>query len=348
MKYRLEGRNKLISTKNKLNSILLLTSFLSVFIFIEIGLRLFEDPYPIKKIGSYKSEIIDQKGAYPPKNTILHSKAFFKNKKYYDVVYTFDENRRRKTHAHSKLSSKHIILAGCSMVFGEGLADENTLDYLLKKNFPDYNIYNYGVPAQAPNFFLTRLNEFPIDQEIQPIENGFLIYFLASFHLPRILGKLSHPSVMHGHYFDFSENNVIDKGKYIESQKLKSYLSLLLYKAGNYSRLISRINQLIFKLNNEIYDSDIDYLISILVEIKNKYATTNHRKFIVYFGQYEDEMMPDLRNRLIRKLKESTLDVVFSQTITQPLIQDYDGHLTALSNQDLVKEIFLFLKKMEN
>jgi hypothetical protein len=109
----------------------------------------------------------------------------------YDVVESTDGAARRTTlNPRPERRKKHLLLLGCSFVFGPGLMDSETLASQLALRAPLYRAYNYGVSAMGPGDVLKLMRGKDIAAEV-PERGGWALYFHINEHFRRIEPRLS-------------------------------------------------------------------------------------------------------------------------------------------------------------
>jgi hypothetical protein len=103
----------------------------------------------------------------------------------YDVVYTTDSFGRRlvASGAPSSAARPGLILFRCSYTFGEGLADEDTLQYQLRRDFDVVNYAAYGYGVQNT---LALLRSGRLEHELPP-GDGLGVFIVYPFHFRRSL-----------------------------------------------------------------------------------------------------------------------------------------------------------------
>lgn len=83
-----------------------------------------------------------------------------------------------------KTRTKHLIFAGCSMAFGQGVPDDKTSISVLAELIPEIRGYNFGFPGTSVNeaYYLWRQYDFrPLVRE----EEGLFVYNLIADHFER-------------------------------------------------------------------------------------------------------------------------------------------------------------------
>jgi hypothetical protein len=102
----------------------------------------------------------------------------------YDVKYLVDSFNFRISPSPCHKCSKHLILLGDSFVFGQGLADKQTLGFLLEKK-TDEKVYNWGIRGFSIADFAYYKDQLKFDKVLQ--NKGNLLIIIQDFHLHRVL-----------------------------------------------------------------------------------------------------------------------------------------------------------------
>ncbi len=171
---------------------------------------------------------------------VLHTR--LEKKLIYSVDYSTDDLGRRKTVSpkKSKKPKGHLIISGCSFVFGEGLKDHETLPSALQARLPEYKVYNIGRSGGAPNTLLFALNQkqYTFLNDIEP-DNGFFFFVVIDSHVGRAVGSMqflrSDPWGWLKPDYEFENGEAIYKGKFEDSRNWLYKImvkSLLLGKLG--------------------------------------------------------------------------------------------------------------------
>src|SRR5439155_3453419 len=89
----------------------------------------------------------------------------------------------------SSCRTKFLLFFGCSVAFGSGVKDTETVPFYASQFAPAYRAYNYGIPGYGTQQVLARLQSEKIDQEVNE-KNGILIYVFIDHHVRRVIGSL--------------------------------------------------------------------------------------------------------------------------------------------------------------
>lgn len=107
----------------------------------------------------------------------------------YDQYYESEEYGLRKipTSYVPKKPTHHLIIAGDSNTFGEGVLIQETLPILLSNKIPGAHPYNWGIRGGGPNNTLAMMEFFPWENLIKE-KKGIFIYNYYDFLIERVIG----------------------------------------------------------------------------------------------------------------------------------------------------------------
>jgi hypothetical protein len=108
----------------------------------------------------------------------------------YETSYAFDAWSRRITPvAPPRQRQKFIAFFGCSLTFGEGVRQDQTMPFYAGQLAPDYTPYNYGFSGYGPQQMLAKLQEDGMEREL-PEGSGVLVYTFFGAHIKRAIGSM--------------------------------------------------------------------------------------------------------------------------------------------------------------
>lgn len=108
----------------------------------------------------------------------------------YDVQYSIDTLGRRFTPgADAGPRSSFLLMFGCSVTFGEGVNDAETLPHFIAEQAPLVRPYNYGFHGYGPQQLLARLETQDLRAEVTEPE-GSLVYLFIDAHVNRAIGSM--------------------------------------------------------------------------------------------------------------------------------------------------------------
>lgn len=88
---------------------------------------------------------------------------------------------------YAKNPTQHVIVAGDSNIFGDGVGVENTLPILLANEIPTSHPYNFGIRGGGPHHTLAFMEFFPWENIIKE-KKGIFIYNYYDLLFERVIG----------------------------------------------------------------------------------------------------------------------------------------------------------------
>jgi hypothetical protein len=110
-------------------------------------------------------------------NITTGKKAYFQ----LDANYT-----RAPVPSNNKHPSKHVIIDGCSFVFGDGLPNEKTLASIIQARYPESDVYNISFMGGSPHISLQFHDNIDLSKTAPPEGTYIYAFFnqqLARWHL---------------------------------------------------------------------------------------------------------------------------------------------------------------------
>jgi len=164
--------------------------------------------------------------------TIQVTKTYSNNSLIFEAVYVFDEYGRRNSILGK--NGKHIVLFGGSRTFGEGMNENQTLQYFLSRMY-NHTIYNYALPGYGTQQMLAHIERRNFENEINE-NQGIAIYHFLPSHFGRVIGDMQTMSwqVYDMPYFYLEKENLKRGGTFRSDRPLLN---------GIY-RIISKLNSI--------------------------------------------------------------------------------------------------------
>jgi hypothetical protein len=108
----------------------------------------------------------------------------------YQTTATTDAYHRRLTPIdHVAHRQKFLLFFGCSMTYGLGVQDTETMPFYVAQYASHYHPYNYGVSGYGPHHMLAQLQQGNLTKEIHET-NGIAIYTFTDHHIDRAIGTM--------------------------------------------------------------------------------------------------------------------------------------------------------------
>lgn len=142
----------------------------------------------IKKLSSQEpkktpKEMQDNAFARFPESKVT-TKLFTEGKLVYEAEYENDAFLCRKTVTTNPTAVKHAVFSGCSFVYGDGLAANETIPYYFQKTTTEYEDRNVGLPQGGIHTVLKHMETYPWEKMLKQKE-GVHFYFYIKDHLNR-------------------------------------------------------------------------------------------------------------------------------------------------------------------
>jgi hypothetical protein len=322
------------------NLIVLLTSMILIVFSIELISFIIINSYSESKydpdfdkikINLYKSGEKDDNLGYVLKKRYTGNalKSFSNGSLIYNVTYSTDQYGRRNVNQKYIHNNSHILLFGGSFTFGEGLNDNETLQYMLGKGLPEYNIYNYGVYGYGPHQMLALLESERLLQEVKS-SKGLAFYIYMWRHIQRSIGSTTEPQYGAPFYYLDNTGTLQRKGSFISGRPVKTKIYRIFLKVKDKSNFLKLIG-LHFPI--KISDKDIRLTYEIIAHSKKRYEEQfNGTFYVLIHPSYMDENA----EKLISLLETNNVDVLNYHIENYQVRRQYvipgDGHPNAKLN----------------
>lgn len=128
-------------------------------------------------------------GRVLPRNSTVRLHVRWGENLIYDVTAETDGVGRRVTPCGSPESEDPRIAAffGCSMTFGQGGRDEDTLPARFCAHAPEWRAFNYGVSGYGPQHMWLQICQKKVLEEFSA-RKGVIVYSFIDHHLERLAG----------------------------------------------------------------------------------------------------------------------------------------------------------------
>jgi hypothetical protein len=277
-----------------------------------------------------------------------HVEKFSSNgQRLYSAEYTTDALGRRSNPYNQKNGADHpLLFVGCSVTFGEGLMDDQTIPAQISRMTRNTQTFNYAVSGYGPGHVLSYLRYFDLDKHFSDPKKVSLIFIWGDYLIERQTGSLTHLSWGGGStpYYALNSGQLEFRGRMDRNFPIKYFLSRFLFKipflGDRLMRYMSSIDP-----HKKVTDADIDLSVHILRESFAEYRRQfkNDRFYVVLFPYAQLS-----RERLLRPLEASGIKVIdltraFAGENGESLEIKNDGHPSAAGAQLLAKKIIAAL-----
>jgi hypothetical protein len=252
----------------------------------------------------------------------------------YSITYSTDTNSLRITPIDStKPRTKYAQFFGCSMTFGEGVQNKETLPYYFAKFDSTYRPYNFAYSGYGPHQMLARLETNNLKNIVKE-KSGVGFYIYINDHVSRVIGTMTNFSYNGGNapYYHHEGKSIKREGLFIESRRMRSWF---------YERMLKSNILKLFKIGYPFKISDEDYELTaeIMAESSRLYKEQfgNDDFYVIIYPTTVDSSL------IIKLLKQKGVKVLDYSKLFNPLEKKYaipyDEHPTALANEILIKQL---------
>ena len=285
--------------------------------------------------GPTHSMMFDKDLGYKPKPNTTHTGTRTKDGQIiYSITYTTDANSLRITPMDTvKSRIKFAQFYGCSMTFGEGVQNNETLPYYFAKFDNTYRPYNFAYSGYGPHQMLARLETENVKKIVKE-NTGIAFYIFINDHVSRVLGTLTNFGYNGGEvpYFHKVDNQLKHDGLIKDARKFRSWVFRQL--------LTSNILKL-FKIGYpfKIKEKDYELTAEVMAEASREYKRQfgNDDFYVIIYPTTVDSSL------IINLLKQKGVKVLDYSNLFNPLEKKYaipyDEHPTALANEVLIKQL---------
>jgi len=228
-------------------------------------------------------------GYAPPKNVSIPARRYHNNKLVYDVIYTINKDGLRIPPELKDPSYKDAVLFfGCSLTFGEGLNDNETVPYLvgvLSKS----KVYNFGFHGYGPHQMLSAV-EHGLVNKVVDCKPKYAIFQTGFFQVPRAAGYAEWDE--HGPKYILSEDGRVKYAGHFDDTFGGWLTKKLLKRSAIYLKL--------YQYNVFVSKKDIDRYIAIVIASKNELQKefSGLEFHIIYWNYNEDKTDKGIVERL--------------------------------------------------
>lgn len=261
----------------------------------------------------------------------------------YRAVYHTDRFRRRTVGTSPRPGRPHLLLFGCSVTFGEGLNDYDTLQYKLAEELPDVDVYNYAVHGWGPTHALAKLRSGELQKQI-PAHSGSAVYVVIPAHLSRVIGDTRTYWLFDAPHYSLGTDGTVTGGlPFRQARPWRTRLYEALLAAKRHSWLLPAMH---VELPLWHSDADVQLMAAVLAAARQSYREQFDGEFFVVFHPSWDLGAPgkrDLHDKLSRFLKERGVPILdhasSNQSMSDVINPECDWHPNAKLNQRLATQV---------
>lgn len=284
-----------------------------------------------------------QVGATYSPDSVYHDLKLAGNDTLFDVHYTIDHFRKRTTPAYDSTKTEYALFFGCSIGFGYGLEDNQTLAYQVQQQSKKTNSYNFCISATGTNHMLAYLKYNNLTEQVRE-KDGCAYYVFFWDHIYRAIGTMHrYTEWLHSApYYEMKDNKLVRNKSFKEGRPFVSSMYERLYQTN-----IVKYFEVDFPL--KLNDSHYDLISEMVLESKKAYEKQfgNDKFYLVFYPNYivysPDEMRIFKSYLTKKKIKFIDLSntIVYQGKFTLP----GDGHPNAETNKIMAKLLLQMKKK---
>lgn len=258
------------------------------------------------------------------------------NLEIFNVKYSFDSQGRRMTPDAPLRTVRHVLLFGCSFIFGEGLEDRQTLAAQMQRADKETSYYNLAKMSGSVVDAIVTQQMTRAWSDITPKKGGVLFYFSSQMHFQRYLGTMRYIGAVNssGAFLTEKEGKLVFGGVYNKQKSFRVLLSQIL----SMSKFLKQIKFDWPPIKEEAHENYARAIAQVRETYIQNSAPNNF--FVVFFRPGEKEgrqIIPYLEKYKIFYLDYSNLSL--ERYATAPLEIQYDGHPTEEYNRILALQL---------
>lgn len=253
----------------------------------------------------------------------------------FDVQYSIDHMNKRITPGFDSTKTKYALFFGCSIGFGYGLEDDQTLAYQVQEQSANTNSYNFCISATGTNHMLAQFQYRDLSKQVAEKDGcGYYIFFWD--HIYRAIGTM-HRYTEWLHLAPYYE---MKDGKLVRNKLFKDGRPFI---SGWYERLYQTNIVKYFEadLPLKLNDSHFDLVSEMVLQTKKEYEKQfgNDKFYLVFYPNYVAYTPEEMRifKSYLKKKQIKFIDL--SQVITYQgkYTLDGDAHPNAETNKLMAK-----------
>ncbi len=328
-----------------LSLLMLLVLLLEIVCFCLLGF-----PYKEKKLFSVPflppEHIAMHIGTVPYGDSIYHDFKIQNADTIFNVHYSFDKNCTRITPDFDSTRTKYALFFGCSLAFGYGLNDNQTLPYFFQQISNQYNAYNYAYEGYGTNQMLARLEYQDLSKQVKG-KDGIAFYIFFWDHIKRSIGTMDrYTKWLHtAPYYTFDSDSLVRKKMFKDGRYIISKIYELIYQS-------CIINYFKIDFPLKLKDRHFEIVSEIINKSKKTYSKQfgNDNFYVVFYPNYPqttDEEFDRFKSFLDKK-NLKYIDLSKFITYGPKYSLKGDAHPNANTNKMLAEEILKRITHFNN
>lgn len=204
-------------------------------------------------------------GDVPWADSVMTSILVKDNDTVYNVKQSIDTYCKRTTPGHDSLKNKFALFFGCSVAFGTGLNDNQTMPYNFQQSSKEYNSYNYALAGHGTNHMLARLQYQDLTKQVKE-KDGIGLYIFIWDHINRSIGTMDRYCdwLSNAPYYEMEDGKLVRNKMFKDGRYFQSKFYELVYQTN-----IIKYFKIDFPV--KIKERHYDLVTEMIKEAKNEY-----------------------------------------------------------------------------
>lgn len=336
----LKGKRVILAN---LTLIALLLFLVETILFFVLGMpSAFKKDFSIPDLP--ENHIARQVGmTYYPDSVYHDVKVIGNNDTVFDVQYSIDHMNKRITPDFDSSKTNYALFFGCSIGFGFGLEDNQTLAYQVQEQAPNTNSYNFCISATGTNHMLAQFQYRDLSKQVAEKDGcGYYIFFWD--HIYRAIGTM-HRYTEWLHLAPYYE---MKDGKLVRNKLFKDGRPFV---SGWYERLYQTNIVKYFEadLPLKLNETHFDLVTEMVLETKKAYEKQfgNDKFYLVFYPNYVAYTPEEMRifKSYLTKKKIKFIDLSHTIKYYGKYTLGGDSHPNAETNKLMAKYLLQKTKK---
>jgi len=221
-------------------------------------------------------------GIVPYGDSIYHDVKTEFSDTLFDVHYSFDHNATRITPDFDSSRKQYALFFGCSIAFGYGLNDNQTLPYYFQQNSNQYNAYNFAYQGYGTQHMLARFEYQDVSKQVKE-KQGVAFYVFMWDHIKRAIATMDRYTqwLSASPYYTFEGDSLVRKRMFKDGRYAISKLYELIYQTS-----IIKYFKIDFPI--KLKDRHFELVSAMIEKSKQIYAKQfgNDRFYVVFYPTY--------------------------------------------------------------
>ncbi|MGV3611150.1 MAG: hypothetical protein ACO1N0_09390 [Fluviicola sp.] len=280
-------------------------------------------------------DIVHQVGAAYEPDSVYRDVKVVGHDTVFDVHYSIDGMNKRITPGFDSSKTDYALFFGCSIGFGFGLEDNQTLPYYLQQQATSTNSYNFCISSTGTNHMLAQFQYRDLSKQVAE-KDGCCYYIFFWDHIFRAIGTMHRYTewLYPAPYYEMKDGKLI---------RNKSFRDGRPFVSGMYERLYQTniVKYFEVDLPLKLNDSHFDLVTEMILETKKEYEKQfgNDRFYLVFYPNYGDYSAEEMRifKSYLAKKKIKFIDLSHTIKYQGKYTLGGDAHPNAGTNKLMAK-----------